>query len=203
MRNSILLVILVATLGVSGSPAARPAAQAGISGTATLSGTVDSTTPFKAAQVFIRNVDKRILYMVYTSAGQFRAVSLLPGNYEVSVGTKGLESDVQKLTLKAGDNPKLKLSLRAARSASADSPAPEEAAYDAIYPPGPGRDVAERTCIVCHGENFIPGRPASAASWTARLDRMMGTFLPTRAAASYAEGLLSYRASALGFSRQD
>ena len=67
-----------------------------------MSGTVDSTTPFKAAQVFIRNVDKRILYMVYTSAGQFRAVALFPGNYEVSVSTKGLESDVQKLALKAG-----------------------------------------------------------------------------------------------------
>src|SRR5438552_15475282 len=98
--------------------------------TASLSGTVDSTTPIKAAQVFIRNVDKRILYMVYTNAGQFRAVSLLPGNYEVSVGTKGLDSDVQKLALKPGDNPKLKLSLRAARSANPDSPAPEEAAYD-------------------------------------------------------------------------
>jgi virginiamycin B lyase len=97
----------------------------------------------------------------------------------------------------------LKLSLRAAHTANGESSAPEEASYDAIYPPGPGRDVAERTCIVCHQENFLPGRPGSVAAWTARLDRMMGTFLPTRPAASYAEGLLSYRASALGFSRQD
>jgi len=162
---------------------------------------VDSTVPFKAAQVFIRNVDKRILYMVYTSAGQFRAVSLMPGNYEVSVRTKGLESDVQKLALKPADNPKLKLSLHAAQTANADSP--EEASYDAIYPPGPGRDVAERTCIVCHQENFLPGRPGSAAAWQTRFDRMMGAHLPTRAAQSYAEGLLSYRNSALGFSRQD
>ena len=103
MRLSVLIVILIASLGLSGSAAGPPpAAQAGLSGTATLSGTVDSTTPFKAAQVFIRNVEKRILYMVYTSAGQFRAVALFPGNYEVSVSTKGLESDVQKLALKAG-----------------------------------------------------------------------------------------------------
>jgi streptogramin lyase len=163
---------------------------------------VDSAAPFKAAQVYIRNVDKRILYMVYTSAGQFRAVSLFPGNYEVSVSTKGLESDVQKLVLKSGDSQKLKLSLRAARSAG-NSNEPEEQSYDSVYPPGPGRDVAERTCIVCHQENFLPGRPGNAATWTARLDRMMGTFLPQRAAASYAEGLLSYRASALRFSRQD
>ena len=36
---------------------------------AILSGTVESTVPFKAAQVFIRNVDKRVLYMVFTRAG--------------------------------------------------------------------------------------------------------------------------------------
>src|SRR5215471_3818490 len=119
---------------------------------ASVSGGVDSPTPFKAAQIYIRNVDKRILYMVYTNAGQFRAVSLFPGNYEVSVKAKGLESDVQKIALKSGDSPKLKLSLRAAKS---DPSAPEELPYDTVYPPGPGRAVAERTCIVCHGENFI------------------------------------------------
>ncbi|HEV8319725.1 MAG TPA: hypothetical protein VGQ10_20085 [Vicinamibacterales bacterium] len=209
--SSRLVILSMITLAIaygffagSGLAAKGSAAQQGQgSGTARLSGTVDSTAPFRAAQVFIRNVDKRILYMVYTNAGQFRAVSLMPGNYEVSVSTKGLESDVQKLALKPGDNPKLKLSLRAAHTANGESSAPEEASYDAIYPPGPGRDVAERTCIVCHQENFLPGRPGSVAAWTARLDRMMGTFLPTRPAASYAEGLLSYRASALGFSRQD
>src|SRR6185436_2925696 len=112
----------------------------------------------------------------------------------------GLESEVQKLALKPGDSPKLKLSLRAASTGS--NPAePEEQGYEQVYPPGPGRAVAERTCIICHQENFLPSRPGNAATWTARLDRMMGTFLPQRAAASYAEGLLSYRASALRFSR--
>ncbi len=50
--------------------------------------------------MYIRNVDKRILYMVYTNAGQFRAVSLFPGNYEVNVVAKGFESDLQKLAIK-------------------------------------------------------------------------------------------------------
>ena len=49
-----------------------------------------------------------------------------------------------------------------------------EQPYDEVYPSGPGRDVAERTCIICHGENFLPGRPGNLATWTARLDRMMG-----------------------------
>src|SRR5437867_6682119 len=164
-----LIIALMASLGVayvlfgvSGSAAATPAtAQATApTGMAGLSGTVDSTAPFKAALVFIRNVDKRILYMVYTNAGQFRAVALFPGNYEVSSSTKGLESDVQKLVLKAGESPKLKLSLHAVNASSArtivnaletnteaNSTVTIEQSYDEIYPPGPGRDVAERTCM--------------------------------------------------------
>src|SRR5438128_6590495 len=170
-RSSLLIIGLMGSLaiayavfGASGSVAASPAAAQGaaLPGTASLSGTVDSTAPFKAAQVFIRNVDKRILYMVYTNAGQFRAVNLFPGNYEIGVTTKGLVSDVQKLALKAGDNPKVKLSLRS--SETAPNSAIEERSYDEIYPAGPGRDVAERTCLICHGENFLPSRPGNAAA---------------------------------------
>ena len=204
-------------LGVTIWAAAPPPPQAaGITGTASVSGSVDSAVPFKAAQVLIRNIDKRILYMVYTSAGQFRAVALFPGNYEVKVSTKGLESDVQKLTVKAGDNPKLKLSLHAVGASSqrtivnaletnteSNKTVTIEQSYDEVYPPGPGREVAERTCMICHGENFLPGQPGSLAVWTARLDRMMGKANWDRAAASYAEGLLNYRTSALRFNRQD
>src|SRR5438477_10688725 len=122
IRSSGPVILLMISLAVAysvfaGRGLAAPgtaAAQAPVAGTARVSGTVESTVPFKAAQVFIRNVDKRILYMVYTSAGQFRAVALFPGNYEVSSNTKGLESDVQKLVLKAGESPKIKLSLHAA-----------------------------------------------------------------------------------------
>src|SRR5438552_9623931 len=154
--------------------------------------------------------------MVYTNAGQFRAVALFPGKYEIRAAAKGVESDVQKLVVKAGDSPKLKLSLRqpAGRAdrtivnaleseGDANSSVREELSYDEIYPPGPGRDVAERTCMICHGENFLSTRPATETAWTSRLDHMMGKTLSDRPAASYAEGLLSYRASALRFSRQD
>src|SRR5215831_7017159 len=219
VRMKKLIVTLGAAcilLAVTIWAAAPPAQVNGIAGTASVSGTVDSAAPFKAAQVFIRNVDKKILYMVYTNAGQFRAVALFPGNYEVKVSTKGLESDIQKLTLKTGESPKLKLSLHAITASAqrtivnaletnteSNSTVTIEQSYDEIYPPGPGRDVAERTCIICHGENFLPGRPGNLAAWTARLDRMMGKANWDRAAASYAEGLLNYRASALRFSRQD
>src|SRR5713226_7179398 len=85
---------------------------AALPGMASLSGTVESPKPFKAAQVYIRNVDKRILYMVYTNAGRYRAVSLFPGNYEIKVIAKGLRSEVKQLAVKAGDSPKLNLTLR-------------------------------------------------------------------------------------------
>ena len=41
---------------------------------------------------YLRNVDKRIQYMVYTNAGAFRAVALFPGNYELTVRARGLIS---------------------------------------------------------------------------------------------------------------
>jgi len=160
--------------------AQQRAARAGIAGTASLSGTVTSAKPFKAAQVYIRNVDKAIGYMVYTNAGQFRSIALLPGNYEVTVKTPGLESDVQKLALKAGDNQNIKLSLRDVGTGAASGGAALGNAesgsiagsgtgltfqsYDEIYPPnGPGKQVAEQVCMACHGENFFPTQPASEA----------------------------------------
>jgi len=48
------------------------------------------------------------------------------------------------------------------------------------------------------------GRAApDAEAWNARIDRMMGKALDSRPAQSYAEGLLTYRTSALRFSRKD
>jgi len=102
-----LLVIAVVVIGWMAlrnfsSVAASPKPTA-VSGAATVSGTVTASGPFKAARVFLRNMDKGMLYMVYTSSGRFEAVELFPGNYEMTVQTKGLESDVQKLTLKPGE----------------------------------------------------------------------------------------------------
>ena len=101
-KMALLPAVVVTTLALAWGFAMPAPPQA--AALATLSGTVDSAASFKAAQVYIRNVDKRILYMVYTNAGQFRAVSLFPGNYEISVAARGMDSDVQKLALKAGDS---------------------------------------------------------------------------------------------------
>src|SRR5215212_6250960 len=99
-------LVLVAALASTSFPAAQTAT---IPGTATVTGTVESSAAYNAAQVFIRNTDKRMLYMVYTNAKRFRAVALFPGNYEISAATKDLKSDVQKLVVKAGESPKVTL----------------------------------------------------------------------------------------------
>jgi streptogramin lyase/mono/diheme cytochrome c family protein len=213
------LAVGLAIAGGAGDMAAQqPAARAGTqAGMARVSGTVDSAAPFKAAQVYLRNTDKRLTYMVFTNAGQFRAVALFPGNYEVSVAAKGLRSPVQKVALKTGDNPRLQLSLSDTRaqgnlafadvSLAGESAGPGGAVsiepYDQIYPPGPGKQVAEQVCMVCHGENFLPSRPANEAVWNGRIDHMVGTALSQRDGRSYAEGLLSARTSVFPFSRQD
>ena len=182
-----------------------------LKGTASLTGTVDASKPFKAAQVFIRNVDKRMVYMVYTNAGRFRAVALLPGNYEINVQARGLESDVQKLVVKAGDRPDVKLSMREASSSdrfpsAVQIPARREVtlqSYDEIYPPGPGKQVTEEVCMVCHGENFFPMRPRNEAGWQAAIDLMTGKNLQDRDRVSSAEGILAPPASGFRFGNQD
>ena len=56
-----------------------------------------------------------------------------------------------------------------------------------------------KTVFITYSTAWLPSRPGDAATWNARIDRMMGKALVDRPAASYAEGLLSYRASALRF----
>ena len=193
-----------------GSVGAQSRDKASIRDMASLTGTVEAPGPFKAAQVYIRNVDKRMQYMVYTSAGKFKAVALLPGNYEISAQAKGLESDVQKLAIKNGDRPDVKISLRAAAHAErlpgAGNAPPRNltlASYDEIYTPGPGKRVLEEVCMNCHGENFFPSRPRSAEGWEAGLNLMLGKSLQDRERTNSYEGILAPPATNFRFGYQD
>ena len=144
-----------------------------IPGTATVSGMVESAKPFKAAKVFFRNPEKRMLYMVYTVGGHYNAMQLFPGEYEVSVQAKGLDSDMSKVTLKAGKNPPVNLSLHE----STTSELKKDVAYlkfDEIYPAGTGRDVAMRTCVYCHGQDFLPAKHWNEKQWNDAIDFMAG-----------------------------
>ncbi len=198
------LVSVCAAAAQTAGKAASPA------GTASLSGTVDAPKPFKAARVYIRNVDKRMLYTVFTNAGAFRAVALFPGNYEVNVQAVGLESDIQNVVLKAGEHQSVKLSLRDAANPEQQPSAVQDRqknvavqSYDEVYPPGPGRVVLEKVCMNCHGENFFPMRPASQEGWQQRLDYMMGKNLYDRDRMGTGEGALAPPATGYRFGLQD
>ena len=191
--------------------------RAEVPGTGKLSGTVTASQAFTAAQVYIRNVDLGIVYMVYTNQGRYRAVALFPGNYEVSVSTKQLESDAQTVTISAGETAEVNLSLsplsgdapqlvipagRTAMESGRSGPF-EYASYDEIYPPGRGKEVAEQVCMVCHGENFFPTRPGSERQWMSWIDHMVGSTLGEQDPTAYGQGLLSFRSSTFRFGRED
>ena len=209
--------LLAVAVSVSVSVLTGVALQAAVPGSATLSGTVTAAEPFMAAQVYIRHVDKGIVYMVYTNEGRYRAVALFPGTYEVSASTKHLESDVQAFTVSAGDAARIDLTLgelagdapalvipagRTAMESGAAGPV-AYASYDEIYPPGPGKAVAEQVCMVCHGENFFPTRPGTERQWMSRIDHMVGSTLGEQDPTRYAQGLLSFRSSTFRFGRED
>jgi streptogramin lyase len=188
-----------------------------------VTGTVTAGKPFTAAQVYLRSRDARrhMLYMVYTNAGAFKAVAVMPGNYEIVVKARGLESDPQPIVVKSGANTPVTVAMRNASDPSAyptsvdpaDARAPNGvlppkkeiayASYDEIYPPGPGRVVLEKTCMKCHGDNFFPMTPRSAQGWKFGLDKMMGRNLGERDRVSLGEGVLSANASSFFFGVQD
>jgi virginiamycin B lyase len=161
-----------------------------IPGTGSLAGTVTAAAPFRAAQVYARNAEKNLVYMVYTASGRYRAVNVMPGNYEVSVERRGFASEPRKVAVRGGQTARADFTLSAASPAPrADVPGPATitgypgaatlrgniefvSSYDALYPPGPGRAVAEKTCMACHGLNFFPQRQWDRTQWSAAVDRM-------------------------------
>ncbi len=158
-------------------------AAATISSTGSLSGVVTAPKPFVAAKIYARNLDKHVLYMVYTAGGKYRAVNLLPGNYEVSVEKDGFAAEPKKMTIKSDASAVADFSLRVGESAPRQQGVfngpvqPEKnlklVSLDELYPSGPGRAQIERTCIVCHGPSFLPSHQWDEAHWNAALDLMM------------------------------
>ncbi len=75
-----------------------------LAGSSQLSGTVTAAAPFTAAQVYTRNLAKNMLYTAFTNKGQYRAINLLPGGYEVWAEKGKLRSEHEMLPRQT-DNP--------------------------------------------------------------------------------------------------
>lgn len=194
-----------------------------LKGLGVVTGMVTAGKPFKAAHVYLRSQDRRrqMLYMVYTQDGAFKAVAVLPGNYELVARARGLESEPQQIAVKSGTNPAVKVAMHDAKDpnrypSSVDpsearssngvlAPKPEitYASYEEIYPSGRGLAVLENLCMRCHGENFFPMSPRSAQGWKLALDKMIGTALNERDKISLGEGVLAGAASNFHFGVQD
>jgi len=178
-----------------------------IRGTGSLSGKVDASKDFKGAQVYVRNVDKNIVYTVYTSGGRYKAVDLLPGNYEVTVKKSGFASDAKKVSVAAdaGVTADFTLTDGPVLPRMGDHPgydphlAKQTASYEQLYPAGSGRAVIEKTCMVCHGPDFLPQHHWDEEQWNAAIDLMSNPdgliksrILPGTISAQERQDLVSY-----------
>jgi len=162
-----LAVLLILACGVFPAlPDVR--AQSELSGTASVSGTVTSSSPFQAAKVYFRNVDKRMLYMVYTAGGKYQAMHMFPGNYEMRVEARGTISPVTTVVLKPGANVAPAAALK-----PVDTTGTQIVGMDEMFPPGAGRKTMVETCLGCHSPDLFGGRAFPSAAWGSYVDMMV------------------------------
>mgnify|MGYP003965613505 FL=1 len=124
-----------------------------------LSGVVVGTTSDLLPVVYAHNIDKNIAYTVYVIDGEYRAVKLIPGNYEISIrpAIEQLKSFTRKTVARevtSGSRVRANFEIANVKAqknyvGGIEYPDAEIATYDEIYPPGPGRDALERTCHGC------------------------------------------------------
>lgn len=171
---SIRLIAVVLTTVCGAFPAAQTAiaqsaqgAKSELSGLAGVSGTVTAASPFKAAKVYFRNVDRRMQYMVYTAAGKYQAMHLLPGKYEMRVQAQGLESGVTQVVLNAGSNAPQNATLR-----PVDMAGTQIVSMDEMFPQGPGQAFLRDVCVGCHSPDFFGARHFPTPAWGAFVDVM-------------------------------
>ncbi len=112
-----LLFVLMGLLLLPGCGSTQNEATTGllenkVPGTGTLTGKVTAPRAFEAARVYAHNLDKNILYMVYTGDGNYQAVAMFPGDYEVWVEKTGFESDRHEIQVEADAEMNVDFSLR-------------------------------------------------------------------------------------------
>ena len=149
-----------------------------LSGLSSLSGMVEATVPFQAAQVYAMNIDKNILYMVYTANGQFEAVNMLPGTYEVSVRKFGLTAPTQTFDIQSESNIVANFSMQegevpAAQQERFGTAGTEFVAMEELFPPGAGYEYVTDTCLSCHNPTFFGQQSMPGVYWEGAVGRMV------------------------------
>ena len=161
-----------------------------------ISGKVSGSQPGVLPTVVARNIDKEVSFMVFVVDGEYSAVNLIPGRYDVTVRPavdqlEGFTPETVRVDIEAGAQVEIDFALRdvgVKQNYAGGMPYPVGTTvlpYDEIYPAGPGRDIVERVCFGCHTQHLFPyngrtamysgGRPPhDRAGWAATVDRMTG-----------------------------
>jgi virginiamycin B lyase len=157
--SRIALAGIAGLMGLTIAASTSPAAD--LPGMGGLMGKVTSREPVVLGRVFALNKEMNIRYSVFTKNGEYRMTNLFPGKYEVTLSKKGFAGTPVTVDIKSGAQARADIvATKAEIEPTYVGGMPYGEAkiepYDKIYPPGPGRDIAERTCIVCHGVQFLP-----------------------------------------------
>jgi virginiamycin B lyase len=147
-----------------------------IAGHGEVSGTVSAPRGV-IIPVYLRNVEKNLGYEVFAVDGRYRAVDMLPGTYEITVRKNGYDLAPVTVAVTAAGHAVMDLAPKSVPKVptyvlGTTYPDTTPAPYNEIYPPGPGRDIAERTCMVCHTVNFLPNRQLDREGWQTLVDMM-------------------------------
>jgi hypothetical protein len=124
-----------------------------------------------AVRVRARDIDRHIIYTVFTNKGQYHIYNLPPGNYQMSALQDGFDSTTPSVDLKVGETKTADVAL----NVKPDHLRAELVDYNTLYPPGPTRDYLMDNCMGCHGFEHIPwhrigGRDEEA--WRTAVGRM-------------------------------
>lgn len=185
------LLLIVGCSGESTGPGAPPSSED--DGLGQLSGRVEGTAEGLLPVVHAYNTDRDLAYTVFVVDGEYRAVKMIPGSYDVTIRPavdqlEGFDSQTVSIDIGPGDAAELDFSLTGIGpivdyAGGMAYPGAEILPYDEVYPPGPGRDIFERTCHGCHTIQLIPyndfsraypgGRaPKDRDAWAVTVDRM-------------------------------
>jgi virginiamycin B lyase len=164
----------LAALALGAGPPARAAVLPGLG---ELTGTVAVPKGMTIVPVYAYNAARHVGYAVFAVNGTYRAVDLFPGRYEITVRKDGLAMQPVTVEVAAGARVTADLAPQAVTAPPTyvggnTYEGVTVAPYERIYPPGPGRKIVERTCMVCHGVNFLPNNLLDRDGWAAAVDYM-------------------------------
>jgi virginiamycin B lyase len=135
----------------------------------TISGVVTADQgAVRGFRVTAHNLQYKLWYVVFSRDGRYAIPQALPGPYEVSVLQEGYESPTLKVNLATGTDTAIDIAVKKLPP----DPAVTFVDYDELYPPGPARDLVEKTCMECHGGDFFNNQKRTEAGWRAGLNVM-------------------------------